>query len=454
MDTSDDDDSAMNSPPSPQPRVTRLVFLPPSLTPAGEMWPREEHFVIGRRALPLMPTVTQVHVLTRFIDCSPYMWGYMLRRYDPLHWLPLTMGECVGEVLVNVPATDMLPALTAGTLVIGRWGWAAEVVVERSSIQPLARYHHGRPAASLGVLGMPGRTAYFGLLRLCRPTKGDTLFVSSGASTVGAIVAQIAKHHCGCIRVVGCAGTAEKLNYMRSIGFDDCFNYKEEDAGAALDRCAPSGIDVIFDNTGGRVAEAAALRLRPGARVAICGNIANTADGRGPKAMRRRLRNAQRRALWRHRWAPWRAMDEMRLLRLVHCEWPHALSVSRNLQPAPHTFDTGRGHASITWEAFMCGRFDSAEGKAVAETQLAEWMDSGMLTSRAEVRRGGLSDVPRAFVDLIGGRTRGKVVVELVGRWASGRGAAADVAAEDRPVPAIALPPPEALVMHGLLANK
>ena len=102
----------------------------------------------------------------------------------------------------------------------------------------------------------------------------------------------------------------------------------------------------------------------------------------------------------------------------------------------------------------MCGRFDSAEGKAVAETQLAEWMDSGMLTSRAEVRRGGLSDVPRAFVDLIGGRTRGKVVVELVGRWASGRGAAADVAAEDRPVPAIALPPPEALVMHGLLANK
>ena len=371
---------------------------------------RVSDFVMGWQTLP-EKSGSYVHVKTIYIDIAPYMWGFMLKHERP--WLPLTMGECIGEV---VTCGDC--SLAPGTLVVGRWGWSAEaVVVDRTTVTPLAACHARRPSTALGVLGMPGRTAYYGLIELCRPQHGETVFVTAGASAVGSLVGQIAKQQYKC-RVIGSAGSDEKLGYMRSLGFDGVFNYRTEAAGAALDRLAPDGIDCFFDNTGGSVSEAAALRLRANARVAVCGNIANTHAGRTPQDYARRLRRSMKQALWRNAWTPWRVRAEWRLLREVHLAWPRALNDAYDLQPRPRRFDGGRHLPSFSWEAFVVRRFDEASPGARQRTEaaLAEWMDSGLLTSREDVRLGGLEDVPAAFVDVCCGRTRGKAVVHLAGK--------------------------------------
>ena len=126
----------------------------------------------------------------------------------------------------------------------------------------------------LGVLGMPGATAYFGLLRLGRPKAGETVVVSSGSGAVGAVVGHIAKHVCGCI-VVGIAGTEEKVAYMKEeLGFDAGINYNAcGDMGRALDAACPHGIDVYFENVGGSIGDAAIARMNKRGRGPVCGCI-------------------------------------------------------------------------------------------------------------------------------------------------------------------------------------
>jgi NADPH-dependent curcumin reductase len=136
----------------------------------------------------------------------------------------------------------------------------------------------------LGVLGMPGMTAYFGLLERGKPQAGDTVFVSGAAGMVGALVGQIAKIK-GC-RVVGSAGGAEKCRYLTEIlGFDAAIDYKNDNLVEALKAACPSGIDVFFDNVGGETLDAGLANLARGARVVICGAISqyNNASIEGPK---------------------------------------------------------------------------------------------------------------------------------------------------------------------------
>ena len=136
----------------------------------------------------------------------------------------------------------------------------------------------------LGALGMPGMTAYFGLLEVGAPKEGETVVVSGAAGAVGSLVGQIAKLK-GC-RVVGIAGGPEKCKWIvNELGFDAAIDYKSEDVGAALKRHCPAGVDVYFDNVGGEILEAVLARLARGARVVICGAISqyNNIDSmRGP----------------------------------------------------------------------------------------------------------------------------------------------------------------------------
>src|SRR6202035_2160651 len=136
----------------------------------------------------------------------------------------------------------------------------------------------------LGALGMPGMTAYFGLLDIGRPEEGDTVVVSGAAGAVGGVVGQIAKLK-GC-HVVGIAGSAEKCSHVvEDLGFDATIDYKTEDVTAALHEQCPRGIDVYFDNVGGEILDAALANLARNARVVLCGAISqyNAPDGmRGP----------------------------------------------------------------------------------------------------------------------------------------------------------------------------
>ncbi len=134
----------------------------------------------------------------------------------------------------------------------------------------------------LGTLGMPGMTAYFGLLEVGRPKAGDTVVVSGAAGAVGQVVGQIAKIK-GC-RVVGIAGGKDKCDYLRSIGFDAAIDYKHEDMKAALKQHCPKGVDVYFDNVGGEILDAVLTQLAMHARIVICGAISqyNEARVKGP----------------------------------------------------------------------------------------------------------------------------------------------------------------------------
>ncbi|MCX8020209.1 MAG: NADP-dependent oxidoreductase [Chitinophagaceae bacterium] len=123
----------------------------------------------------------------------------------------------------------------------------------------------------LGILGMPGMTAYFGMMEKAKVKKGDTVLISGAAGTVGSLAGQIAKNE-GC-RVIGIAGGSEKCAFLKSIGFEEAIDYKNESVTEALSGICPSGIDVFFDNVGGKILDEALLHLARNARVIICGAI-------------------------------------------------------------------------------------------------------------------------------------------------------------------------------------
>ncbi|XP_076811901.1 prostaglandin reductase 1-like [Clavelina lepadiformis] len=128
-------------------------------------------------------------------------------------------------------------------------------------------------SSAVGVLGMPGVTAHYGLLTFCEPKKGETVMVTGAAGAVGTIVGQIAKI-LGC-RVIGCCGSDEKVEYVKSIGFDAAFNYKTSDWDKALTEAAPDGIDCYFDNVGGKMSSTVMNKMNPNGRVAVCGCISS-----------------------------------------------------------------------------------------------------------------------------------------------------------------------------------
>jgi NADPH-dependent curcumin reductase CurA len=219
----------------------------------------------------------QVLVRHHFLSLDPYMRGRMSegKSYAASQALGTPMiGGTVGEV-----AESRNPRFQVCDKVVGMGGWQQYSVVDASAPGALRKVDttHIPLSAYLGAVGMPGVTAWYGLVRICEPKAGETVAVSAASGAVGSAVGQLAKAR-GC-RVVGIAGGADKCNYVvQELGFDACIDYKQHaHAGSlsqALNEAAPNGIDGYFENVGGMVLDAVLPRMNAFGRIALCGMIA------------------------------------------------------------------------------------------------------------------------------------------------------------------------------------
>jgi NADPH-dependent curcumin reductase CurA len=297
----------------------------------------------------------QFRVQLEYLSLDPAMRGWMNegRSYVP----PVAIGEVmraggIGRVIDSRHAGYPVGELVSGVFGVQRYAVSDGQGARRvdTSLAP-APVH-------LGVLGMTGLTAYFGLLDIGRPQAGQTVVVSGAAGAVGSVVGQIARIK-GC-RVVGIAGGPEKCAWLvDELGFDAAIDYKRGELRADLRRHAPDGVDVYFDNVGGETLDEVLRRLARGARVVICGAISqyNATEPRGPA-------------------------NYMQLL------------VER---------------ASMT--GFLV--FDFAQRYDEAIAQLAQWLRAGELRSREEVVAGGLEEFPEVFLRLFRGENTGKLILQL-----------------------------------------
>ncbi len=204
-----------------------------------------------------------------YLSLDPYMRGQINGRHisGAIHPGELMRGETVSEV---ISSDD--PHFKIGDMVKHQGGWQTYCVAEPKDLQKVDPRIEP-PSLALGVLGMPGLTAYAGLLHLAKPKAGDTVLVSAASGAVGSMVGQIAKIK-GC-RVIGIAGSQKKIDWLnQTAGFDGCFNYKEESPAEGIKRLCPDGVDVYFDNVGGEILDAAMWQLAIGARVVLCGLMA------------------------------------------------------------------------------------------------------------------------------------------------------------------------------------
>ena len=210
-------------------------------------------------------------MLTRtiFLSIDPYMRGRLREQQTyavAIQIGEVMTGETVGEVIASAH-----PGFVPGDIAVGARGWQSHIVTPGDRLVKLER--HGAPlSAYLGVLGMPGATAFAGVTEICVPKKGETLVVSAESGAVGSVAGQLAKR--AGARVVGIAGGAEKCLWVQdSLGFDDCVDHRSLDIHRELAAACPNGIDAYFENVGGRVQAAVFDQLNPFARVAMCGMV-------------------------------------------------------------------------------------------------------------------------------------------------------------------------------------
>lgn len=244
-------------------------------------WVTEDNFEIATRPAR-EPGDGEVLVRNLYMSVDPYMRGRM--RDAKSYATPWQLGEvCQAGVVGQVVASNA-PNLAEGDYVSGMLGWEQYSVAPGKALMkvnadaaPLSYY--------LGVMGMPGMTAWVGLLDIGAPKEGETVYVSAASGAVGQVVGQIAKLK-GC-RVVGSAGDDGKVAYIRDeLGFDAAFNYKNVDSlGRALRETCPDGIDVYFENVGGAMLDAVLANINPFGRIVACGMISqyNLEQGEGVK---------------------------------------------------------------------------------------------------------------------------------------------------------------------------
>ena len=210
----------------------------------------------------------QVLVRTHFLTVDPYMRGRM--NEGPSYVEPFALGKPLTGGVVGKVEESKSGQFKTGEFVYGFMDWADYNVVDEKQLQKLAPQQTPISTA-LGILGMPGMTAYFGLLDIGQPKKGETVVVSGAAGAVGSAVGQIAKIK-GC-RVVGIAGGQNKVNYLKELGFDAAIDYKKGDLAESLKQACPQGVDVYFDNVGGDTTDQVLKLINTYARMVICGQI-------------------------------------------------------------------------------------------------------------------------------------------------------------------------------------
>ena len=319
--------------------------------PQGE--PRPDDFAVVEEPIP-PPGAGQVVTRTIWLSIDPYMRG---RLNDAKSYAaPVAIGGVMeGETVGEVVAADAL-GFAAGDAVVGTRGWQSHGVADAARLVKLDR--NGPPLSTyLGVLGMPGTTAYSGMKDIGEPKAGETAVISAASGAVGSVAGQLAKR--AGARVVGIAGGVEKCRFVReTLGFDDCVDHRAADFPAALGRACPNGIDVYFENVGGDVQKAVFRLLNPFARVVMCGMVAEYNDT-----------------------AP---------------------------RPGPNLMFVVRNRAKIQGLIVSDKPERFAEWRALA----APWVRDGSLKYREDVVE-GLENAPAALIGILGGRNFGKLLVRV-----------------------------------------
>ena len=316
--------------------------------------PTLENFQTVEIDMP-QPASNEVLVRLQYISVDPYLRGRM--REAKSYVAPFQVGQAIQSGAVGEVVQSNSPNFEPGDVVSGMFGWRLFDVGKADSLMKVIP--GVSPTTALGVLGMPGLTAYFGLLDIGQPKAGETVVVSGAAGAVGMTVCQIAKIK-GC-RVVGTAGSDEKNEYLRNeLGVDATINYKTtKDIVGALREACPNGIDVYFDNVGGDVSDAVFPIINNGARLVICGQIS--------------MYNA--------------AKPEV------------------GLRPQPFILVN-----SALMKGFIVR--DYADRYIEGVTQLAEWFITGKL-KHAETIMEGFENTPNAFIGLFSGDNLGKQIVRI-----------------------------------------
>ncbi len=300
----------------------------------------------------------QIRVANRWLSVDPYMRGRMndTKSYVP----PFQVGEPLQGGAVGEVVESRNDAFATGIHVLHMAGWRDEAVVDAT--QPAMAggaqaLPDGLPPQSfLGMMGLTGATAYFGLLKVAEAKEGDTVFVSAAAGAVGSAVVQIAKAKG--MTVIGSAGGAEKCAWVKELGADEAVDYKAGPILKGLGAAAPKGIDVYFDNVGGDHLDAAYAHARDNARFAICGMIDHYNDGH-PLELRFFMRTIS---------------------------------------------------ARIRTQGFIYTDYAKHMGEFLAE--MGGWVQDGQVKSRETVKE-GLESTPDAFLGLFSGDNMGKMLVKL-----------------------------------------
>jgi NADPH-dependent curcumin reductase CurA len=303
-----------------------------------------------------MPRAESGQLLARtiYLSLDPYMRGRM--REGRSYAKPVELGQVMVGGTVSQVVESQHPGFAAGDLVLGYDGWQEYAASSGAGLRKLDPTV-APISTALGVLGMPGLTAYVGLLDIGRPKPGETVVVSAAAGAVGSIVGQLAKIK-GC-RVVGVAGAKDKCEHVvRDLGFDACVSHRAADLLAALREACPQGIDIYFDNVGGPVLDAVLRLINRGARIPICGLISQYNAVEPP--------------------------------------------------PGPNLGPVLVNRALI--QGFIIG--DHLDRAADFLKDCSGWLGQGRLRYREDVVE-GLSEAPRAFIGLLEGRNLGKLLVRV-----------------------------------------
>jgi hypothetical protein len=320
--------------------------------------PVVEDFRLEEVPVPVPPP-GQVLLRTRFLSLDPYMRGRM--NDAPSYAPPVALGAPMTAQTVSVVEASGNPDYRAGELVVANVGWQDYGV---SDGRDLVRIDPGleRPSYALGVLGMPGLTAYVGLLDIGQPKPGETVVVAAATGAVGSVVGQIARLK-GC-RVVGIAGGKAKCDYaVESLGFDACLDHRAPELRERLAAACPKGIDVYFENVGGEVLYAVTPLLNIGARVPLCGLVA----------------------------------------------WYNLEKLPAGVDRTPALLST-----VLRWRIRIQGFiiFDHYHRFPAFVKDMSEWLRSGRVRYREQVIE-GLENAPRGLIGLLAGENFGKLVVRV-----------------------------------------
>ncbi|MCG6577630.1 NADP-dependent oxidoreductase [Pseudomonas sp. AF32] len=321
--------------------------------------PTQDNFRIEQVTLPDL-VQGQILLKTQFLSLDPYMRGRMSDA--PSYAAPVEIDGVMTGGAVSRVERSMHPKFQEGDLVVGVTGWQSHSISDGRNVIPIPS---GLPSSSmaLGVLGMPGMTAYMGLMDIGQPKAGETLVVAAASGAVGSVVGQVAKIKG--LRVVGVAGGSDKCKYVvDELGFDACVDHKRPDFAEALARACDKGIDIYYENVGGKVFDAVVPLLNARARIPLCGLIASYND-------------------------------------------QHAPSGPDRLPQLQRTLLTKR----VRMQGFIV--FDDyGDRQPEFLSAMAPWVREGKVKFREDVVD-GLENAPQAFIGLLEGRNFGKLVVRV-----------------------------------------